>query len=70
MLRRVKIYSVMKCVGLLGVMVMYYLYYKELSRKCLLAVKYFTIIPKNLMSTMRLTTFLRRNDVLDKLDIL
>ncbi len=56
--------SVLRCCGLLAVGVMYYFYYMELSKKCMLAVKYFTIIPKTVMGSMKLGTFLRKNNVL------
>jgi len=60
----------MKLTGLLVVCAIYLVYMHYLKKRCRVAMQFFGMIPKNIMCSMKMTSFLRRNKILNKLDIL
>lgn len=57
-------------IGLIIVLIAYYLFDKRFKARCRKAIQYFRIIPKKIMCSMKMTTFMRKNNVLTKLEIL
>lgn len=62
-----KIRTVIKMIGMIIVAVIYYIFDERLKRRCRKAIQYFRIIPKKIMCSMKMTSFIRKNNILSKL---
>jgi hypothetical protein len=70
LLQRSKLLAYLKIVGLLVVVAIYLVYRHYLKKRCRVAIQFFGMIPNNIMCSMKMTSFLRKNKILNKLDIL
>ncbi len=61
---------VYKSIGMLLAIVLYFFCDRSLGKRCKRVIKYFKIIPKEVMCSTKLTTFMRKQKVLSKFDIL
>lgn len=64
---KLKIQTVIKVIGLIIVAVVYYIFDKRLKNRCRKAIQYFRIIPKKIMCSIKMTSFIRKNNILSKL---
>lgn len=51
-------------------LMVYVLYNKKLRKRCKRSIDYFKFIPKELMCTMKITSYMRKNEILSQFDIL
>ncbi len=59
-----------KGLGLIAALIVYLMCDRSLKSRCKKTIKYFRIIPKEIMCSIKLTTFMRKHKVLNKFDIL
>jgi hypothetical protein len=59
-----------KVLGLVIMLICYIWYDSSLKKRCKRAIKLFRIIPKELMCSMKITTYMRKHNSLKMLDIL
>lgn len=62
-----KIQTTLKIIGLIIVAIIYYIFDERLKNRCRKAIQYFRIIPKKIMCSIRMTSFIRKNNILSKL---
>ena len=51
-------------------LVVYGVYNESLKKRCKRSIDYFRMIPKDVMCTMKVTSFMRKNEILSRFDIL
>lgn len=51
-------------------LVVYGIYNESLKKRCKRSIDYFKMIPKDVMCTMKVTSFMRKNEILSQFDIL
>lgn len=56
--------------GLVCSLIIYILYTMYLRKRSKIALKFVKMIPKNILCNMKMTSYLRKHKVLNKLDIL
>jgi hypothetical protein len=61
---------VYKSIGMLLAIILYVFCDRSLAKRCKRAIKYLKFIPKEVMCSTKLTTFMRKQKVLSKFDIL
>lgn len=54
-------------IGFIGV---FWWYNQKLKDKCKMTIRYFKIVPKSIMNKMKMTNYMRKNDLLKKFAIL
>ena len=65
-----KLKIVHKSIEMLVALILYFVCDRSLRNRCKRAIKYFRIVPKEVMCSTKLTTFMRKQKVLSKFDIL
>ena len=65
-----KLHSFYKVMGLFLIGLVYIYFDRTLKNRCKRSIKYFKMIPKDIVCTMKITTFMKKNKVLNKFDIL
>lgn len=56
-----------KLVIMMGMMILLMEYNKRMKNKCVMMIKYFKIIPKWIMNKVKVTNYIRRNNLLEKI---
>lgn len=56
--------------ALMILLIIYAIYNDNLKKRCKRSIDYFRMIPKEMMCTMKVTTYMRKNEILSQFDIL
>lgn len=59
-----------KMAAMVIILVFYFFFDYNLKKRCKRSIDYFRTIPKELMCTMKVTAYMRKNETLNKFDIL
>jgi len=70
MISTAKEITVYKMIGLIVLCIWYIYWAIQTKNRCRLGIRYFQIIPKDILCDIRVSTYLRKNHILNKLTIL